>query len=337
MDGAIAPLASVVRTPRGAGPRPRRKPESMQITFHGVRGSIPSPGPATASFGGNTSCVHVRFDCGLHLVFDAGTGIRSLGGQLVGEDFPIHLMLTHSHWDHIQGFPFFAPIHQPDREVHIFRSLPENDTRFSGVLEQMNGHNFPLPHESLAARVAYAGDPEPFFAAREIDVRRRVLNHPGGGFAYRIDADGASLAFVTDNELDPPQAPATTWGEWVDFCQGADVLIHDAQYEETDMPHKHGWGHSLVSQVRQLGHDAGVGCVVLYHHDPERTDLQVERILRESEAWFRTVGSSTSCLCAWEGLQLRVSRRPGGRPGFEVIGPRPRGIDAPATDNFPAT
>lgn len=306
----------------------------MQITFHGVRGSIPSPGPDTASFGGNTSCVHVRFACGLHLVFDAGTGIRSLSTSLAGQDFPIHVMLTHSHWDHIQGFPFFAPIHEPDRQVHIFRSLPEGDTRYNGVLEQMNGHNFPVPHEALAAQVAYAGNPEAFFAREEIRVRRKVLNHPGGGYAYRIDADGASLAFVTDNELDPPGEPATSYGEWVEFCSGADVLIHDAQYEQSDMPHKHGWGHSLVSQVRQLAHDAGVGCVVLYHHDPDRTDLEVDRILRESEAWFDTMGSRTSCLCAWEGLQLRVSREPGGRPCFEVNGRRPAGIPDPATDNF---
>ena len=306
----------------------------MKISFHGVRGSIPSPGPTTASFGGNTSCVHVRFDCGVHMVFDAGTGIRGLGDQLRGQDHPIHLLLTHSHWDHIQGFPFFGPIHEPDREIHIFRSIPDADAQFNGVLEQMNGHNFPVPHGALAAEVDYAGEPEAFFARQEIDVRRKTLNHPGGGFAYRIDADGASLAFVTDNELEPPEAPATSYDEWVEFCRGADVLIHDAQYEESDMPHKHGWGHSLVSQVRRLAHDAGVGCVVLYHHDPDRTDVEVDRILRESEAWFSSVNSRTSCLCAWEGLRIGVARKPGGTPSFEINGRRPAGIQAPMTDGL---
>ena len=308
----------------------------MQITFHGVRGSIPSPGPETASFGGNTSCVHVRLSNGMDLVFDAGTGIRRLGEQLAGTDDAAHILLTHSHWDHIQGFPFFAPIHQSGREVHVFRSLEEGDSRFNGALEQMNGHNFPVPHHALQADVAYGADPSGFFDSRGASVTRKVLNHPGGGFAYRVDADGVSLAFVTDNELEPPEAPATSYDEWVEFCQGADVLVHDAQYEESDMPHKHGWGHSLVSQVRQLAHDAGVGCVVLYHHDPDRTDLEVQRILRESEAWFASMKSRTSVLCAFEGLGLGVTRDAKGRSRFEVSGRLPAGIQDPATDNFAA-
>jgi phosphoribosyl 1,2-cyclic phosphodiesterase len=306
----------------------------MQITFHGVRGSLPSPGPRTASFGGNTSCVHVRLACGTHLVFDAGTGIRRLGEELAAVDGPLHLLLTHSHWDHIQGFPFFAPIFQPDREIHVVSNLPEGDAAHAGVLEQMNGHNFPVRYTALPSRTAYVDDVDTFFAPHDFAFRRRALNHPGGGQAFRIDADGASLAFVTDNELDPPYAVSTTWDEWVAFCEGVDVLIHDAQYEESDMPAKHGFGHSLVSQVRQLAHDARVGCLVLYHHDPDRTDLEVDRILRESEVWLATRGSSTSCLCAWEGLSLEVSRDAGGRSCFEVNGRRPPGLDAPATDNL---
>ena len=310
------------------------KPGRMKITFYGVRGSIPSPGPATASFGGNTSCVHVELKCGLHLVFDAGTGIRTLGNRLVGSDHPIQVLLTHSHWDHIQGFPFFAPIHQPEREINIFRSIPEGDSAFNGVLEQMNGHNFPVPRAALASAVEYAKAPEEFFARHDVSIRRQGLNHPGGGSAYRIDEDGASLAFVTDNELEPPDVPATSYADWVEFCADADVLIHDAQYLEDDMPHKHGWGHSLVSQVRQLAHDARVGCVVIYHHDPERSDLEVDAILRESEAWFETMRSPTSCLCAWEGLEVEVLApdRKGSR--FAVSGKRPAGIADPATENF---
>ena len=290
----------------------------MQITFHGVRGSLASPGPETASFGGNTSCVHVRLACGTHLILDAGTGIRRLGNQLVEHSDPLHLLLTHSHWDHIQGFPFFAPLFQPEREIHICRSLPERDAEYNGVLEQMNGHNFPVPRTRLPSRTRYMEDPDAFFAGHDFQFARRALNHPGGGNAYRITADGASLAFVTDNELNPPAAPATSWDEWVAFCRDVDVLIHDAQYLSSDMPRKHGYGHSLVSEVRQL----------------DRTDLEVERILRESEVWFETMKSRTSCLCAWEGLTLEVSRRAGDLPCFQINADRPFGLARPMTDNM---
>ncbi|MDZ7825884.1 MAG: MBL fold metallo-hydrolase [Gammaproteobacteria bacterium] len=232
------------------------------------------------------------------------------------------------------GVPVLRPLYQPDREIHICRSLPVKDAEYNGVLEQMNGHNHPVPWTKVPSRTGYMEDPHAFFAGHDFRFTRRTLNHPGGGNAYRISADGASLAFVTDNELDPPGAPATSRDEWVEFCRDADVLIHDAQYLESDMPHKHGFGHSLVSQVRQLAFDAGVGCLVLFHHDPDRTDLEVDRILRESEVWFETMKSRTSCLCAWEGLTLEVSRRAGGLPCFEINADRPFGVDRPMTDNM---
>lgn len=304
----------------------------MRITFYGVRGSLPSPGPATAQFGGNTSCVLVELADGTLLIFDAGTGMRPLGGRLLGSERPLHLLLTHSHWDHIQGFPFFAPIYQPEREIHICRSLPDDDTRFAGVLEQMNGHNHPLSHDSLPSTLSYMADPEQFFGGHDFAFRRKTLNHPGGGFAYRIDVDGASFAYVTDNELEPPGKPATSFAAWVEFCQGVDVLVHDAQYLESDMPHKHGWGHSLVSQVRELAHEAGVGCLALYHHDPERTDEQVARILDDSRRWIAARGGRTEILCAFEGLEIEVGRKPGGRTRLEINALRPRDLLAPEQD-----
>jgi phosphoribosyl 1,2-cyclic phosphodiesterase len=309
----------------------------MQIRFYGVRGSIPTPGPATASFGGNTSCVHLRLADGTDFVFDAGTGIRGLGNDLAAQRTPIHLLLTHSHFDHIQGFPFFSPLRDPDREIHVCQGQVADPLQQFGILEQLNGHNFPVTLEGLPARIGYVPDPEAFFARREFRVRRQALNHPGGGMAYRIDADGCSIAFVTDNELDPPEAPATSWGEWVAFCEGVDVLVHDAQYIEQDLPGKHGWGHSLVSQVRRLGHDAGVGCIVLYHHDPDRTDAEVDMILRESEAWFAARGSRTACLCAWEGLVLEVGRDARGQTRLAINQTRPFALAHPMTANLRTT
>ena len=295
----------------------------MRIDFYGVRGSLPSPGPATASFGGNTSCVHVELASGAQLIFDAGTGLRNLGTRLAATTTPLCLLLTHSHWDHIQGFPFFQPIYQPEREIHICRSLPEQDAVHSGLLEQLNGHNFPLTPDLLPAAISDIADPLAYFGRRDFGFARKALNHPGGGYAYRIDEDGASFAYVTDNELDPPGAVATTFGEWVDFCTGVDVLVHDAQYIASDMPHKHGWGHSLVSDVRRLALEAGAGCLVLYHHDPGRTDLEVAMILDESRAWFSRQHSQTQVLCAWEGLSVGIERTSGGRTRLDINALRP--------------
>ncbi|TVS17903.1 MAG: MBL fold metallo-hydrolase [Gammaproteobacteria bacterium] len=301
----------------------------MRISFYGVRGSLPSPGPATAHFGGNTSCVLVELADGTLLIFDAGTGLRPLGEHMAAIDKPLHLLLTHSHWDHIQGFPFFTPIYQPDREIHICRSLPEGDTEFAGVLEQMNGHNHPLSYSTLPAAIGYMKDPPAFFDRYDFGFRRKTLNHPGGGYAYRIDEAGAAFAYVTDNELDPPENPATSFGEWVDFCHRADVLIHDAQYVESDMPMKHGWGHSLVSQVRELAHEADVGCLIIYHHDPERTDLEVAKILDESRDWFARRGGRTQVVCAWEGLVIDVGRGAGQRTRIDINALRPSGLVVP--------
>ncbi len=159
----------------------------------------------------------------------------------------------------------------------------------------------------------HADDPVQLLGRRDFGLARKPLNHPGGGHAYRVETGGATLAFVTDNELDPPEQPATTYGEWVEFCRGADVLVHDAQYVEADMPAKHGWGHSLIHQVRELARDASVGHLVLYHHDPLRDDAELLRILETSERWFREAGAPTRCLCAWEGMTLSITDAGRGR------------------------
>ena len=281
----------------------------MLVTFYGVRGSIAAPGPLTVKYGGNTSCVHVRLNNGSNLIFDAGPGIRELGKQMVRHDEPLLLLLSHGHWDHIQGYPFFGPIYQPGREIRVCQGVESNEIALKAILEQMDGSNFPVHSGDLPSTIKTVHEVDKYLNEQSYHTLRKHLNHPGGGNAYRIEEDGVSIAYITDNELDPPGAPSTTYGEWVEFCQGVDLMIHDAQYTESDMPAKHGWGHSLISQVRELAVDAQVKNLVMYHHDPERSDSELDEIAIESAKFFKSKTSTIGSYIAAEGLTFELAAR----------------------------
>lgn len=291
----------------------------MIITFYGVRGSIPSPGPDTAKYGGNTSCVYIELENGQNLILDSGTGIRKLGKRLINSSSTINILLSHSHWDHVQGYPFFDPIYQRDRRIRVFTSAVGEHGKLCSLFDQIDGANFPLSADELpSSSECITENLSTLLSADNIDVRRIRLNHPGGGWAYRIEEDGTSCAYVTDNELDPPGKVTTSYGEWVEFCRGVDVLIHDAQYLKSDMPHKHGWGHSLVSQVRQLAVNAEVGCLAMFHHDPDRTDAEIDFIQQENEHFFRGKHAPAKSLCAAERMQIRLTAQNGQGTLIEV-------------------
>ena len=281
----------------------------MIITFYGVRGSAPTPGPTTIKYGGNTSCVHLALDNGQDVILDAGTGMHKLGKDLFNKTTPINIILSHVHWDHIQGYPFFEPIFQADRQIDVFTSVDSNDQAPGALFKQMDGTNFPVTLNELPSNNTCIFDNvETILQQRNIHITKKPLNHPGGGSAYRFEEDGMSCAYVTDNELEPPQKIHTSYDEWVDFLHGVDVLIHDAQYTEDDMPHKHGWGHSLISQVRQLAIDAEVGTLVMFHHDPDRSDAELDEIQIENEAYFKNKHNPAKSICAAEGMRIKLSR-----------------------------
>ena len=291
----------------------------MKITFYGVRGSIPSPGPDTSRYGGNTSCVHIETASGQDLVLDAGTGIRGLGKLLKEKDTPINILLSHGHWDHIQGYPFFSPIYQPDRQIRVYTSATGNHGQICSLFDQIDGANFPLKVTELPSQSECVTENiETDLARQNISVRRIPINHPGGGYGYRIEEDGTSCAYITDNELEPPEKVSTSYGEWVEFCRGVDVLIHDAQYLASDMPHKHGWGHSLVSQVRQLAVDAEVGCLAMFHHDPDRTDTEIDFIQKDNEHFFCGKRAPAISLCAAENMQITLTAQQGKNTVIDV-------------------
>ena len=249
----------------------------MKVEFFGVRGSMPSAGSNTHIFGGNTSCVYIEQNNGKDLILDSGTGIVELGTRLLETQSPINILLTHNHWDHIQGFPFFKPIYQPNRNITIVAGNVDDKKSQDAILKQMSGSYFPVCYQDLPANITLNTDlsSQKQFTLNGFLVSTAPLNHPGGGTAYCIKADEKKIAYVTDNELNPPDKLNTSICEWSNFIEGADLLIHDAQFIDADLPLKHGWGHSTIDQVAELAIKASIKNVIIISHDPSRTDEQL--------------------------------------------------------------
>jgi phosphoribosyl 1,2-cyclic phosphodiesterase len=278
---------------------------AMTIKFWGVRGSIPSPGPTTMRYGGNTPCVTVELP-GKCLVLDAGTGIRLAGKYLAPTDVQIYVLLTHEHWDHIQGFPFFAPIYQKGRRMFTF-AVARGAEVLCALVEQMDGAHFPVTQTQIPSiQECVAGDSMGFLHHEGFTIHRHRTNHPGLCFGYRVENNGRAFVFIPDNELHPPGKQWTTMEELADFCRGADVLVHDSQFLPSDMPLKRGWGHSLVGETCELAAAAGVKHLVLFHHDPERTDPEIDALQADSREWMAKHAPNTKVTAGYEGLVIEL-------------------------------
>lgn len=280
----------------------------MRVTFYGVRGSIPTPGKSTLHYGGNTLCVGVRTCDETLIILDAGTGIRVLGEELMAGPLPdpIHVLITHKHWDHILGAPFFAPLWRPESRIILHALSPRAENGMARLV-LFDGEHFPVRAQDIPARL----ERPPFRASRlqlgSAMVSQIPLNHPGGADGFRIDdADGSSLCYLTDNELFPPGAVTTSPEELARFALGTDLLIHDAQYTQDEIAKKRGWGHSSVEEVLDLGRSAGARRVALVHHDPMHNDTALDEIALMSQAWTRDHAPEMISIVAAEGLILEI-------------------------------
>jgi phosphoribosyl 1,2-cyclic phosphodiesterase len=276
----------------------------MRVTFHGVRGSVPSPGPQTSRYGGNTSCVEVRLSDGSTLALDAGTGMRELGKILVREErtSPVHLFLSHTHWDHVMGLPFFAPLYDKNNHLVVYPLANEAQERFQRNI--FDDIHFPVSVNDIPSKVEFARPEGEEWRVGSARVRRILLNHPGGAQGFRVeDDDGSSMAYLTDNEIAAGN-PIVTVDQLARFADGVSLLIHDSQYIPADMPHKRGFGHSLVEDVLKLGQFARPNQLVLFHHDPDRSDEALDQIGTRSKQWLAENAKGVDLLVAHEGLTL---------------------------------
>lgn len=258
----------------------------MQVIFYGTRGSIPVCDPGFVEFGGNTTCVLLRFDTGRVAILDAGTGIRKLGNDLLAEGHEqfeeMVIGLSHTHWDHIQGFPFFKLAYDPRRTFTMAIcgcGLNDDDDSLRRVFEtQMQAEFFPVPLENLGATFNFKRlDLTGFKHPSGVEINASLHNHPGGAFGYRISQGGSTLVYCTDVEHGDSIDERV-----VELAKGADLLIHDGQYTPEELPEKKGWGHSTWEQAVEVAERAGVKNLALTHHDPEHeTNL--------SAKWKKTV------------------------------------------------
>jgi len=289
---------------------------SLRVQFWGTRGSIPSPGPLTVKYGGNTPCLEVRTSAGWLVILDAGTGIRELGRSLMeranGAPVTGDVFLTHAHWDHIQGIPFFAPIFQRGNHFTIWgsKSLETNIDRV--VRDQMSPVVFPVSFEQLDATIDFRHIAEgEKCEGRGYEVTAFEVRHPGGALGYRFCEPGSkrSMVYISDNELGDAEryGPPNGWRQrLVAFAKGASVLVHDTTYTTEEYDHHRGWGHSTYRDGVDLALECGVSKLVLFHHEPRRTDEELDRRVAECRALVKERGGTLDVVAAAEGLAFEV-------------------------------
>lgn len=271
---------------------PPKNPFRLKLKFWGVRGSIPTPDPDNLFYGGNTPCVEVRLPNDEILIIDGGTGVRHLGLDLVkhaqGERIALSFLMTHFHWDHVQGIPFFAPLYSSANELTFYsgRSSFELEDILQG---QMTHPYFPVPFELLPARRNFAQieSRETRFGA--VSVRSFPLHHPQGAFGYRLESNGAVVVHASDRE----HGHAHLDGVLLEYAQDADILIYDAQYTPEEYEQRQGWGHSTWLEATRVAREARVKRLILFHHDPAHNDSFMSGIIEDASLQFENVEAAS--------------------------------------------
>jgi phosphoribosyl 1,2-cyclic phosphodiesterase len=296
----------------------------MKVKFWGVRGSIPTPGASTVRYGGNTACTELHLDDGSLIILDAGTGIRNLGNELAQTDQRIRasILITHPHWDHIQGFPFFKPAFVAGNELTIIGPEARGVKLAELIAEQMNKIYFPVRLSELKAKIDFVPLKENNINVEGAEVQSFFVNHPGFTLGYRISCNGKTLVYVSDNEpFTPESSHFFTNGEAevlklfsdyvgnpddrvLNYVKGADVLIHDTTFTPEQYEEHIGWGHSHYLYTLHLAADAGVKNLFLFHYDPSLSDQDIDEIVVKSKIEMRRMRYSYRLFASNEGLEF---------------------------------
>jgi phosphoribosyl 1,2-cyclic phosphodiesterase len=295
----------------------------LRVRFWGTRGSIATPGPGTNHFGGNTSCVELTTSAGETLILDCGTGARVLGTDLIRRATgPVRasILLGHTHWDHIQGFPFFTPVFVPGNEFDVY--APEGGQRslHETLAGQMEYTYFPVDLGQLPTKIAYRELTEGTYQIGSVRVATQFLHHPAMTLGYRLEVDGVTVAYMADHEpfsgiLWQAGSPAGQLDSILHegdrrhagFIAGADLVIHDAQYTSAEYETKKNWGHSPVNYAVELAAAAGVRRLVLTHHDPTHDDAFVAEMERQARELARARSPELEVSCAFEGYEITLA------------------------------
>ncbi len=268
----------------------------MIIRCHGARGSIPVSGRQYLQYGGDTTCIEIRTADDQIVIIDAGTGIRRLGNMLIEEGrFEYTMLFTHTHMDHISGFPFFKPIYNEKTVIHL-KGCPAAQGNIRKLLSRsMQAPFFPVPFDKLRAQVDF--DPECYISLQigTMEVEFITLSHPNLGSGYRFTENGRRFVFLTDNELGHRHRGGRTFKEYAKFTQGADLLFHDAEYTPEEYRLTKSWGHSTYTEALDLALAAGVKSFGLFHHNQDRTDRELNILVRKCRKIIETRGSGTDC------------------------------------------
>jgi phosphoribosyl 1,2-cyclic phosphodiesterase len=281
----------------------------------GARGSLATPGPTTVRYGGNTSCVEITTPGGALIIIDCGTGIRQLGQHLLAtQPGPVegHILISHTHWDHIQGIPFFGPLFAPGNTWDLYAPKGVRASLRDALRGQMQYSYLPIQLDELGAVIRYHALVEGKFRIADVTIRTRYLNHPALTFGYRLEAESAAVVYASDHEPHSRHLADGTGeigGEDLRHCEflaGADLVIHDAQYIAEEYPKKIGWGHSTVEYALAMCRAAGVKRVALTHHDPSRDDDAIDRIVTRARADLQDVASPMEVMAATEGSALSI-------------------------------
>ncbi|HLP08810.1 MAG TPA: response regulator [Opitutaceae bacterium] len=309
---------------------PAAPADNTTVRFWGVRGSIATPGAETVRYGGNTTCVEVRVGNEI-IILDAGTGIRPLGERLRREfaerPLKVAILLSHTHWDHIQGLPFFGPSHDRGNSITVLGYEGAKQSLLKTLAAQMDSAVFPIGMDQLAANVVVRELHELDFRAGRVPVQATFMNHPGVTLGYRLGTPGGGVVFMPDTEIMPyprarparaeptPDADTERFNAYknqllAEFAHGAELLICDAQYTAEEYERRVGWGHSCIDDTVRLALQAKAKCLVLFHHDPTHDDGMIDSMVAHARRLAAAEGAALQIEAAAEGMEITLSRKP---------------------------